>query len=169
MTEIPNGQYRAKAREGRLGHTSAGREQVAVLFELLDEAFKNVTITWHGYFTVDTIDRTLDSLSYCGWDSDNIYDLTGIGKNEVVLVIENETYQGKTHPKVQWVNRAGGIALKAPMSNEQAKAFDAKLRGNIAAWKQKQGQPRTNSTQRSAGTPPRGNEPPPHDDKDIPF
>jgi hypothetical protein len=129
------GTYRACALEGALGLTNTGKEQVAVKFDLLD--FPGQTITWYGYFTDNTTQSTFRGLRTAGWKGSDLSDLSDLSNPagpEVYLVIERETYQGKTTAKVRWVNSAGGLALKNAMVPEQAKAFAARMRDQLAAF-----------------------------------
>jgi hypothetical protein len=128
---INAGRYRAKAVQAALGETSTGKPQVGIEFELLDHPGQ--TINYFGYFTDETFSRTVESLRACGWSSDDLSDLTGIDTNEVSLVVEHEEYDGKTRAKVRWVNRTGGLALKAQMPADKAKAFGAQMKGRIKA------------------------------------
>jgi hypothetical protein len=91
------GYYRARAVEYALGKTQNGTRQVAVRFEVLDEqgAPGGERVTWYGYFTEKTAERTLESLQYCGWEGDDVTDLTGIERNEVQIVVEHEEYEGE--------------------------------------------------------------------------
>jgi hypothetical protein len=163
-----------RAREWALGHSSNGTEQIAVLFEYVDKNGEPDTITWFGFFTDAAADRTIEALRYCGWEGDDFGRLEGLDKNEVELVLENETYQGKERVKVQWVNRLSGLALKAPMNAAQIAAFSARMRGKAVASKQKMATPSTQqrgasrvSDARNGGGPDMS-APPPTDD-DIHF
>lgn len=120
---IEAGTYRAIAVSGALGFTANGKEQVAVVFNLLD---MNQQITWYGYFTEATEDRTMQALSYAGWDWVN---LDFPEPPEVYLVIEHEEDQkGQTRAKVRWVNQATGKSgLKNEMTPEQAKEFAKRM------------------------------------------
>src|SRR5579862_677136 len=103
------GYYRARAIEWALGKTDKGNRQVAVRFQTFDDEDRpGEAITWYGYFTEKTAERTLESLQHCGWTGDDITDLSGIERNEVQLVVENEEYEGKVHARVAWVNLPGG-------------------------------------------------------------
>ena len=126
-----------RAREWALGHSKNGTEQIAVLFDYIDSNGEASTITWFGYFSEAACDRTIEALRYCGWEGDDFGRLDGLDKNEVELVIENETYEGKSHLKVQWVNRLAALALKAPMDQNQVAAFAARMRGKAVASRQK--------------------------------
>lgn len=163
------GTHKARAKEWALGLSQTGKEQIAVLFEITSGPHAGKSITWFGYFTDQTVDRTLESLRHCGWDSDSLADLDGLGENEVVLVVEDETYEGKTRSRVKWVNRESRLALKDQMSAAQVQAFAARMRGKTVASKQKYGaqpQPdRSRARQGSFDAPDFG---PPQDD-DIPF
>lgn len=160
--ELANGTYRAKATQGALGLTKTGSEQVGVLFRLVGEGVEGKYITWYGYFTEKTIDRTIESLRICGWAGNDLEDLSGIDANEVELVVENEEWEGNWSPKVRWVNRAGGFAMAAPLQATQAKAFAAKMKGAILAYDKKAGAPapKTNG-QKPAPKPSASPEPPP--------
>lgn len=171
------GYYRARAVEYALGKTEKGGRQVAVRFETLDdEGRSGASITWYGYFTDKTRERTLESLQHCGWEGDDITDLSGIERNEVQLVVEHEEYEGKVRAKVAWVNRpgGGGIAIKAPLDEAEKAEFAREVKATLLAMRQ--GQRRAPGA-RSAST--RAPEPPPiaedsryasasHDDE-IPF
>jgi len=173
---IPEGHHRARAVDGALGYTQAGNEQLAVSFQLLDGELQGQRITWYGYFTEKTTERTFESLEHCGWQGDDLSDLTGIDRNEVVLVIEHETGDdGVERARVRWVNAAAGIAMKDRMEPGDAKAFAQRMRGQLVARRAakgqapaatRQAQPRANAQPRRE--PPLRNSPAPESD-DIPF
>jgi hypothetical protein len=163
---LENGNYRARAIQGVLSETKGGKEQVAVEFELLDEGFVGQKITWYGYFTEKTWERTIKSLRACGWYGDDISQLDGLSANEVSLVVEREEYEGKVRAKVQWVNSLdGGIAV-APMAPERAKRFAQTMRGQILAMEKAEGRaPAQKAPPRPAPKPSKGTDP----NADIPF
>lgn len=132
-----NGTVKARAKEWALGLSSTGKEQIAVMFELTSGEHAGQSITWFGYFTENTVDRTLDSLRHCGWQGDNLAELDSLDANEVELVLGEEEYDGKVRTKVQWVNRPARLALKEQMSAAQAAAFAQKMRGRAVAHRQK--------------------------------
>ena len=128
------GTYRAQAIEAALGETDTGKEQVAVRFRFLDVEGE---ITWYGYFTDKTLETTFKALRSAGWKGQDLMDLSDLcapaSTPEVYLVIEHEEYEGKTRARVRWVNGAGGIALKKALDPNKAKAFAARMKGQIAA------------------------------------
>lgn len=127
------GKFRAKGASGGLGYTSGDQPQVAVELHILDPDYAGETITWFGYFTDKTQERTFETLRLLGWKGDDLSDLTGITDNEVSVVIEEDEYQGDVRLKVKWINKVGGLALKTPMTPEQAKAFAIQMKGNALA------------------------------------
>lgn len=137
--KLPDGRYKARALDMQLGLTAANKEQVGVEFEITDPDHAGIRLTWYGYFTDKTAERTLQSLRFCGWKSDDLTDSTGISDNEVELVIEAEEYNGQKRPKIQWVNKLGGIGMKSPMNEAQRKAFAQRMKG--AAVKSRQAAP----------------------------
>jgi len=172
VTYIQPGTYRARGVTAALGLTSKGSEQVAVELTLLEGENEGKSITWYGYFTDKTTERTLDSLRHLGWEGDDLADLTGIDRNEVNVVIEDEQDdRGEYRSRVRWINRAGGLALKERLQGDQLKAFSARMKGAVLAHKQKSGAPRSNGNGGGQRRPPsRGSDrPPPPEDDDLPF
>lgn len=145
---IAAGKYLARPLQAQLGYTGTGKEQVAVLFQVRDgQPHAGEKITWYGYFTEATTDRTLESLEYCGWDGEGLTDesLNSIGNvdTDVELVIDDEPdLEGKMRARVRWVNKPGGrgIAVKQALSTAEAQAFDQRMKGAILARKQKRAQ-----------------------------
>jgi hypothetical protein len=171
MTAL-HGTYRARAVSGGLGYASNGTEQLGVDFMITEGPNEGQHVTWWGYFTEKTADRTIESLRIMGWQGDDLCDLTGIDQNPVDLVIEAEEYEDKrtgeirSVGKVRWVNRAGGLTIKDAMSPAQAREFAARMRGKVVAL----GGPR-----KPVAAPPPVRRPPaapaaqPMVDDDIPF
>lgn len=173
MSQIEDGTYRARAMPGtaQLGYTSKGTEQVVVGFEFQDAPHKGQKIAWYGYFSEATAERTIESLRFCGWTGDDLFDLSTVGSPEssdVDIVIESEEdEQGKRRTRVRWVNRRGiGMALKEKMNEQQARDFAKRMKGAVLAQKQKSGTPKSNASRPIGGNP---NEAPPHTDDDLGF
>jgi hypothetical protein len=131
------GKYRGRPVTAALGLTSKNTEQIAVTFELVDPPGER--ITWYGFFTENTTDRTLQSLRSCGWQGNDLSVFVG-GEplpagfdQEVELEVEQSEYQGKTTAKVAWVNSGGGLGLKNALTKDQAKVFAAKMQRTIDA------------------------------------
>jgi len=59
---LVEGTFVARGVAVALGLTSAGAPQVAVELTIKDEEFLGETITWFGYFTEKTTERTLETL-----------------------------------------------------------------------------------------------------------
>lgn len=176
---------RAKRDEWTFGATDKGNEYIAVLFEVTQGEHAGHTLQWRGFFTDKTVDRTLDSLRHCGWDGDDIMRLDGLDRNEVEIVVEEETYddkqtgERKTVSKVQWVNRPARVRVQNELTGQSLAAFAARFRGKAVAHKQAYGPqpaptnaaPRTASQQRSAPPPATfaGDDTPMPENDDIPF
>jgi hypothetical protein len=166
MADLLQGRFRAKAKTWDLGFSEGtGTDQVAVEFEIVDGEEKGRRITWYGYFTEKTEERTVEALRIMGWTGGDIAQLNGLDANEVELVIEIDEYDGKERSKVQWVNRVGGLALKNRLDPARRAQLADRLRGRIAAVDQKL------AAAKSGGTAPAGQysggQSPANDD--IPF
>lgn len=134
---IAPGKYLGTPVSAALGFTSSGKEQIAVQFEFLEPAGEK--LTWYGFFTDATFDRTIESLRACGWTGSSLDEFSaealpaGVNR-QVELVVTHEEYNGKTSARIAFVNNVGGgMALKSAMSSDQARAFAAKMKGRIAA------------------------------------
>lgn len=148
----PDGVYAARAITGALGTSGTGKEQIGVEFEIQDE--QGGHITWYGFFTDKTMDRTIETLRLCGWKGSDLNSLDGLGDNEVSIVLETEEYEGKSRQRVQWVNRAGGLAMANPLSADQAKAFAAKMKGAVVAYDMAKGAVQQATTPANGSTVP---------------
>src|SRR5579872_2986178 len=135
---IPAGNYKARVVEHQFGYAETGTEQVALTFEIVEAGdFEGQTITWFGFFTEATAERTVEALRTCGWEGDDLSNLAGVDRNEVVLVVAHEQYNGKQVARVKWINRlgAGRIELKRPMSEAQKLVLSKRLKGLVLATK----------------------------------
>lgn len=135
---IAEGKYQAVPTEACLAITGTGSEQIAVRFDIID--MPGTSVTWYGFFTDATFDRTIESLRACGWTGSDLDDfafgspLPAEFCNQVQVVIEHEEgNDGITRAKVRWVNSAGGLSVKNPIDAVQAKTFAARMRGRIIA------------------------------------
>lgn len=133
---IEKGTYTARAVQWDWGTTKDGKEQVAVQMEIVEGQFQGWCITWYGYFTDKTKQRTIESLKYMGWRGDDIMTMTGMGDLLCQIVVDHEQQTegkraGEWVAKVRWVNRLGGggpIKLDRPMDMAAKRMFAAKLK-----------------------------------------
>lgn len=122
---------------GETGEGDNKKEQVVVQFVVNDEhsAFNGWTISWFGYFTDKTIDRTFEALRYLGWVGDELAELPDLAaagqlSNQVEIVIDHEEYEGEWQAKVRWVNKPGGgaVRLKKPLEGRELASFSARMK-----------------------------------------
>ena len=125
---IPEGTYRARATDGHLGYTSKGNEQVVVTFAITGGPHEGQAVTWFGFFSDACFDRTIRSLRHCGWQGNDVSDLTGIDTRDVDIVVEHNEYKGKITPRVSWVNQIGGLSGMTP---DQATDFARSIASRI--------------------------------------
>lgn len=140
----------AYAISTEFGFAKNGTEQIAVTFQIVDEdadgkrgALHGSRRVWYGFFTDNTEDRTLESLRHCGWSSDELSDIANLNEDAcrrllpkvVQLVIENETYNGRTIEKVRWVNSLEETrsAIKNKADESAVKSLSARMRSRAAA------------------------------------
>ena len=128
---IAPGKYRAKVLDWDFGRSGKGTPYIAVRFEIPS----GDTITWFGYFTRAALERTVESLRYCGWIGHDINRMRedGMGSKEPEIVVEHEEYEGKVRARVQWVNSGVGPAGTGSMGEDELRAFAAEMRDSIRA------------------------------------
>lgn len=158
--------YRAKAKEWQLGESENGKPFVGVLFEVLTADAQEKHLTWRGFFTEATTERTIESLRYMGFEGDDLEQLVGLDRNEVDLVVEDEEYDGKTYARVQWVNRAAALRVKQALTGDKAKSFAASMKAAFRTHDAANGKRASSAKSPTADKRP---EPPPLSDADIPF
>lgn len=108
----------------RAGKNGDGKERAEVKFQLKDQPVQRV---YHGYFTENTAERTLQSLEYCGWDGVSLRAMNGMGTRDVELVIEEEIFEGKTRDVVRWVNEIKPMRVAA---DDDIAALEARVLKN---------------------------------------
>ncbi len=169
---IAEGTYRARAVPASVqwGVSKNDNEQVAVQFAFID-ADDNDTgdaLTWVGFFTEKTSQRTLESLRYAGWMGNDITDLKGLGSVPVEVVVKHEQYEGETQVRIAWINRPGGGAFKfeKPMDDTGKRKLAARLKAMAASVPTVGAAPAKKPNEKAK--PPRDDAPPPHGDADGP-
>jgi hypothetical protein len=170
---IPKGKYVGRAHGYKFGTSEKGTEFIAVEFSIEEGEHAGARLSWRGFFTDATQQRTIESLRYCGWAGDNITDLEGLGKNLVQLVIEPEEYNGKTYPRIQWVNRLGNLAVKNEMDAGARASFAARMKGHVLGVDKSLANgtaaPARSSGNGAAPPPSHQSDDPGFGDDDIPF
>lgn len=135
MAIIQAGRHEVLIVSHGLSVATTGTHQVYVEFV----AENGDTITWYGALTDKALEYTIKALEVCGWDpaehDGRIDSLNGtqiLADNRVDIVVEPETYNGKTRLKVKWINEpGGGGGTPERMNPQEASAFAAGLRQKI--------------------------------------
>ena len=162
---IPEGLYRARATSCTFGETKNGNPQAVVEFQLLDEGpHEGTKISWYGFFTEKTTERTIKSLRIagCTFPNEDITDLAGLGDSEVELDISHDTYNGNTRARVNWVNEIGGAPRVKAMEETSKISFAQRMKGAIVSIKANTPAPKTSPVRTPA---PEGS----GTEDDIPF
>ncbi len=132
---IEDGKYPAKAISWEFGQTAKGENQIGILFALSEAP--DTRLTYYGNFGDKSLPHTMKALRACGWKGSDLADLFGgqggLDTNEVLLVVENEEWQGKVRAKIKWVNPLGGVSMANPLDQAGIKAFAASMKAKIVA------------------------------------
>lgn len=124
---IAEGRYRARAVEGALGKAKTGTEQIEVRYQFLDSP---QSLTWRGFFTDATEERTMQALKISGWDWVTL--TFPEDAPEVSVVVEHEEGQdGNTYAKIRWVNEPRVLKPKQPLNTDEVEALRNRLFGGV--------------------------------------
>lgn len=98
-----------------------GTEGIEIAFAVLGNDGKENYVIWTGWLTVDTVERTKDSMMICGWNKDMTTNSDGVFTHPnalnkvdpVSLTLETENYtnekgEARSKTKVAFINRLGG-------------------------------------------------------------
>jgi hypothetical protein len=155
----------------------------AVSFEVLNGPCAGQKITSFLYFGEKSAERSLESLRACGFTGDDIDKFSDQTPDiECQIVVEHETYQGKTRAKVKWVNAPyKGFTFEQPLDAPSLRKYSAQLKSKlkgipVVAGKKAERQPPTAATTEDAGSGWNGNDTmpppsgaPPIDSDPLPF
>jgi len=105
-----------------------------------------IGLTWFGSLSERALNITLKSLVTMGFMGDDLSELVknqenALDKNkDLELVVEYETYNGETRPKIKWVNDLGGGFKNQMDSGTAVKALSGlKVKGDLMKIRQEKG------------------------------
>jgi hypothetical protein len=166
----------------QFGHSSKkGTAQVAVCFEVLRGPEAGKRMSWIGYLTDTTEERTLKTLRICGFTGDDMDKFADQRPtNEVQIDVgEEEDQNGRTRTKINWVNDpsfGGGMKMANALSGSDLRKFGAQFKSklkSLPAIKTTEAVKEASAPVGSAGSSPQSNEggetPSGSDDDQIPF
>lgn len=144
---INPGKYTGRVKDYALGVTQKGDPKVMIIFTFKDEHGSQQELTWTGFLSEKAKNITIDTLLNCGMKGEDIGALVagvecGVLDTsiDVTLVIENEEYQGKTFPRIKWVNRPGGAAFKDKLTSADVKKMPGlNLKADVLARRKETG------------------------------
>ena len=110
----------------QMSMSGKGTEGVDIAFDIQDPKDGEMTgIVWTGWLSEKAAARTLQSLRMCGWKGTDLSDLSGVDANLVTLIIEDETYNGVTRPRIKWINPGPvGVDQKKAMADKFKKLIE---------------------------------------------
>jgi hypothetical protein len=120
----------------QFGHSKEkGTPQVSVTLEVLRGPHAGQRISWMGFFTDSTEERTLKALRVCGFDGDDLDKFADQRpSNEVQIVVEHEEYKGVVRAKVAWINDpsfGGGMKMANALSGSELRKFGAQFKSKL--------------------------------------
>jgi hypothetical protein len=129
---LTNGKYIAVARSWDVGESKEkGTPLVNVNYEIVAGPNSGQFISGQHYITEGAVEFTIKALRASGWSGVNCSDpndLGGMGTRKVELVVEAESYEGKSYPKVKFVNAPGGGFKPKPLDESKKRQLAAMLK-----------------------------------------
>ncbi len=130
---MPNGTFVANVADFGVSETKAGLPQISVTFDVNAENGTS-RYSWFGSLKAGKArEITIKALVTLGFTGKNLADLADPAKEaiaigtEVEVVLAEETYDGTTRTKIQWINKVGGGGGIAKLDADTAKAKLAAL------------------------------------------
>lgn len=144
---IPEGIYKARATTNwALSETSKGTPYAHVEFEILNGAAKGRTITKDFFFSEKAWKKSVESLRACGWQGDDVSNLAGVERNEVVCKVVHELVTDKDgaprtddeghaiyRNTIAWVGEDRTKPMEASKLSSFRELMRARLRGQADA------------------------------------
>lgn len=121
----------------QFGHSSnKGTPQVVVCFEVLRGPQAGQRMSWIGYFTEKSEERTLKALRLCGFTGDDLDAFAGqVPNNEVQIDVQEETdNQGRIRTKIAWINDpsfGSGMKMENALSGADLRKFGAQFKSKL--------------------------------------
>ncbi len=137
MPLIGPGQHSLECNATAFNKTTGGNPQVVLGF--IDE--HGNTINAYLSCSDAALPYTVSKLAAAGWNPEeydfdfsnlNAEDCALVGMKEIPVTVVEETYEGKTRPKVSWIG-SGGVTEKMP--EDEAKVAAADIRRRLIALK----------------------------------
>lgn len=158
---LPEGKYEVEVVDAYMTESQSGTPGLVFRFENLEGHQECIR-----YITPNTTDRVIEDLETMGFPRAKLSDMANLDKlkdfikgNSVRIVVKDEEYQGKSTPKVAWINKPGAMRKESP-----------DIRANIFALLNGKA-PALTSAPRSRAAAPVSEMPPntPMDIEDAPF
>lgn len=120
--DITPGDKIGKPQAARFIKSRAGTLGLEISFQFEEKSTGNEEVlNWVGWLSSGAMEYTMDTLvNVLGFNGNDSCKEDGTLSDpqalaylkDVKLVVELETYEGKTFPKIKWVNRIGGSAFE---------------------------------------------------------
>lgn len=126
----------------QFGPATTNSPFTAVLsFEILRGPQAGQHISAFLYFGDRSVDRSMESLRACGFSGEDLDKFIDQNPDiEAQIVVEHETYEGKTRARVKWINSASrGFVLEKPLDQKELRMFSAQMKAKLKTIKEVSG------------------------------
>lgn len=109
-----NGKWRAAVVSGHLTVAKTGTEQIAVKFGLRSGPDEGSEITEYLALTDKALPYTLEKLRTCGWQGDNVEDLSSLGGEVDITIADEVGRDGVARARVKYIDPPGAAGTPVP-------------------------------------------------------
>lgn len=115
---------------GWLGENKNGTKFIRVPVQITEGSESGKTITWYGYLTEKSRDKTVEALDHAFGTEWNWQNINFEGK-KVEVVVEQDEYNGKISYKAKYLNNPDAVR-NDEQSIEEAKIASARIAAELA-------------------------------------
>lgn len=145
MITLKPGTYKACPMDWGVSKTKTGTEQIFVNIAVSginpDGQEDLVNITWFGFLTEKAKDRTIEAIYKMGFNGDFEglalgHDSKALDVSKTIMVVtENEEYEGETNSKIKWINEIGEVHGIKRLDKAEALSIINKYKGDFQSKK----------------------------------
>jgi hypothetical protein len=165
-TLIPAGKYKVKCVDAKVGKAKTGTIQIGCALEIVEGPQSGQMLTWYGFFTENTEERTVAAMRTLGFRGNDIRRLESMfeGATAQAVVDHEKNQDGKLVAKTNWINPIG-VMMNEVLDGAELASFGKRFAG-LAARLGGGSKPAGNAPSNNGRRDSRDDEPPPFDPGD---
>lgn len=124
MSDVKAGKYTAKIVDADVWASTKNEPRAVLVFDFMNEEGNPRQLMWFGSLNGGAREITVETLVRCGFTGNDLADLNKgkevLNEGPYEIVVEMNTYEGKTGPRIKYINAPGGGAFRERMQSADA-------------------------------------------------